>query len=271
MNTRLLVYPYKTKSKSGTQVAEALDATKIGDGYEPKAGDFVVDWGNGFHPEWEDEFKALGDKVKVLNHWKKVAISVNKIETFEHFKSAGVPHPDWTFKQEVALKWANYGSWVCCRQEIEGMDGAGLVLAKTPHQIVPAKLYTKYKPIMKEFRVYVLGDELLDVREKRRDSDLLAAGKINPDIRTTSGGWLFCQHGFTTPVDAKSVACAATKALGLDFAGVDIIQAKDDGRCYALETNTAPYIGDNTVSKLAKGILAQQQEFVKKQIAPKWW
>jgi hypothetical protein len=261
MNARLIVYPYKMGSESGKKLAAALDATRVKgqeSDYKPKNGDFIIDWGCGYPPEWANDLK--GKDIVVLNHWANICLSVNKVETFKAFKKGGVPHPEWTFHAGEAQGWLKEGHWVCCRHEVEGMDGAGLHLAKTIKEFQEAKLYTKYKPIYKEFRVYVFGDTLLDVREKRRDSDLLQQGKVNEYVRTTSGGWVFCEHGFTVPKDAPSVAIAATKALGLDFAGVDIIQAKDDGKCYALETNTAPYIGDHTVAKLAKVIFAKQKE-----------
>jgi glutathione synthase/RimK-type ligase-like ATP-grasp enzyme len=263
MNTRIVVYPYKMASESGKKVATALDALRVkaeGD-YHPKNGDIIFDWGSGYTPAWSSEIH--GKNVLLLNHWQKVCLSVNKMETFNLLRKHGVPHPEWTMDHEKAVKWAKAGDWVCCRQEIEGMDGAGLVLAKKPEEMVYAKLYTKYKQIANEYRVYVFNDTLLDVRHKRRDQELYTKGKINEYVRTTSGGWLFCEYGFTTPPDAAKVAIAAAKAIGLDFAGVDIIQAKEDGRCYVLETNTAPYIGDHTVAKLAGAILNRQKEFIK--------
>jgi hypothetical protein len=271
MQTRIVVYPYKLGSESGKKVATALDALRIkaeGD-YHPRNGDFIVGWGNGHPPIWGGELK--GKDVVFLNRPDKVALSVNKIDTFNLFKKHGVPHPDWSFHSTDAIKWFNQNHWVCCRQSVEGKDGEGLILAKTKADMVPAKLYTRYMPIAKEFRVYVFGDELLDIREKRRDTDALKAGKVNEYIRTTSGNWVYCQYGFKTPSDAREVAVAATKALGLDFAGVDIIQAKEDGKCYALETNTAPYVGDHTVSRLRDAIIKRHKEFVTKTIAPKWW
>lgn len=264
MNSRIVVYPYKLGSEGGKKIAAALDALRVkaeGD-YHPKNGDIIVNWGSGYTPQWAHEIE--GKDIVLLNHWENVCKSVNKIHTFSKLKKAGVPTPPWTESMDMAKKWLKEGHWVCCRQTVEGMDGAGLVLAKKPEDFVYAHLYTRYMPIENEFRVYVFGDDLLDIRHKRRDSEALKAGKVNEYIRTTSGNWLFCKHGFNTSKDAVAVSCAAVKALGLDFAGVDIIQAKEDGRCYVLETNTAPYVGDDTVAKLAKAILSRQKEFISK-------
>lgn len=266
MNTRLVVYPSKPGFKSAKKLTEALDAIQIKTGeestYQPKNGDFIIDYGNGYKPEWASALK--GKNIVLLNHWDNVCLSVSKTATFKRLHENGVPHPEWTFNSTQAQLWLNQGYWVCCRHNDEGKDGDGLFLAKKSSEFQHAKFYTKYKPIFKEFRVYVLGNELIDVREKRRDTDLLSAGKINPDIRTTSGGWVFCEHGFTVPKDALPVAVAANKALGLDFSGVDVIQAKEDNKCYILETNTAPYLGDHTVAKFAKAIQKLQKEFITK-------
>jgi hypothetical protein len=253
---RIFVFPYKKSSEGGKAVAEALGAKTIlskDEDFQPKNGDFIVDWGCGYKPLWS--YKLEGKDITFLNHWQAVARSVNKIDTFQRFLKNDVPHPQWTFKVEEALKWIKAGNWVCCRQEVEGMDGAGLVLARTADQLCDAKLYTRYMPIEKEFRVYVFRDEMLDIREKRRDTEALQAGKVNEYIRTTSGNWVFCQFGIKIPKDIADVSIRATKALGLDFAGVDVIQAKEDGRCYVLETNTAPYVGYNTTQKLKQAIL----------------
>ena len=264
MNTRIVVYPYKMASASGKKIASALDAIRVfaDKDYTPKNGDIIIDWGSGYRPIWAHDLK--GKNVMVLNHWDNICLSVNKIDSFNLFKKHGVPTPDWTHYESVAIKWLGEGHMVCCRQSVEGMDGAGLVLAKSVKELVPAKLYTKYKPIHKEFRVYVFGDQLLDIREKRRDSEALRAGKVNEFIRTTSGNWVFCEKGVVTPPDAAKVAAAAVKALGLDFAGVDLIQAKEDGRSYVLETNTARYIRDHTVEKFAKILQQKQKEFILK-------
>lgn len=253
---RVIVYPYKKASESGKAVAKALNAaivTAEGD-FTPKDGDLIFDWGSGYKPIWAPYLSDV-DHI-LLNHWDDVCHSVNKITSFSRMKKGGAPTPPWSENHSTALKWSADGKWVCCRQQIEGMDGAGLVLAKTAKEMVNAKLYTRFMPIHKEFRVYVFRDKMLDIREKRRDSDLLAAGKINDNIRTTSGGWVFCQNNVVIPKDIEEVSTKAVKALGLDWAGVDVIQAKEDGRCYVLETNTAPYVGYNTVSRLAKEVLA---------------
>lgn len=263
MKPRLVVYPYKMGSAGGKAIAESLKALRVhpDKDYHVQDGDYIIDWGNGYRPSWASEVKQK-DCV-LLNHWDAVSRSVNKIDSFTLLKRGGVPTPPWTTSHDQALKWSKAGHMVCCRTSVEGMDGAGLVLAKEPNDVVYANLYTRYMPIDKEFRAYVFKDRMLDLREKRRDSQALREGKVNEFIRTTSGNWVFCREHIKVPKDIEQVSVAAVKALGLDFAGVDVIQAKEDGNCYVLETNTAPYVGDITVARLSAAIQAEFAKFSK--------
>src|SRR3954468_6026532 len=136
MNTRIVILPYKIASESGKKLAEFLDAKRIKkDGeYEPRNGDLIVGWGCGYTPEWASLVK--GKKVLMLNPWDKVCLSIDKVSTFELLKKGGVPTPEWSTSIGKAVGWAKDGSWVCCRQSIDGKDGEGLVLAKEQEELV---------------------------------------------------------------------------------------------------------------------------------------
>lgn len=250
---RIVVYPYKMASESSELLADALDTFRVYPDrkYVPRPGDVIVNWGNGHRPIWANH---IDGKVKLLNHWDKICLSVNKIDSFTLFKKHGVQTPRWTRSAEVANEWLEDGHWVCCRQEVEGMDGSGLVLAKTPKELVPAKLYTRFIPQEKEFRVYIFDGKMIDVLEKRRDAEALKAGKVDENIRTETNNWVFCRTGVHPPKDCEQVASEAIKALGLTFGGVDVIQSKKDGKTYVLETNTAPGIGGTTVTRFVEAI-----------------
>lgn len=262
MKTRLVVYPFKMGSENGQKISKALDALRVypDRNYHPQDGDFIVNWGNGHQPNWASELNKKN--FTLLNNWNQVALSINKIDTLSVLADADVPVPHWTTSYAVAAKWLKAGDWVCCRQQVKGKDGEGLILAKKPAELVDAKLYTKYMEIHKEFRAYVFRDKLFDLREKRRDSEALAKGEVNEYIRTETNNWVFCQHNIVVPKDIESVAVGAVKALGLDFAGVDVIQSKANKLCYVLETNTAPYLGDVTAERLRDLIITEQKKFL---------
>lgn len=247
---RFIVYPYKIGSKSGKLIASCLDALRVyaDRDYRPKPGDFIINWGSGYTPVWKN---FVDEEVTLLNHWDNVNFSINKLETFARLKKAGVRTPEWSLHSARGVKWAEEGNWVCCRQVVEGKDGEGLVLAKSPNAVVGAKLYTKYVPILQEFRAYVVGGKMIDLMEKRRDSDLLKEGKVNQDVRTESNGWVFCHYGFNPPAGIDHQAVESIKALGLDFGGVDIILGKDR-KLYTLETNTASGVGEKSAMRFAE-------------------
>lgn len=250
MFKRFVVYPYKMGSEAGKLIAHTLGALRVFPDreYLPKPGDFIINWGNGNKPKWAWGIdKAAG----ILNRWDKVDNSINKLDTFNLLKKAGVNTVPWTTSFDKASGWAEADKWVCCRQQIEGKDGEGLVLAKGPGAVMHSPLYTQYVPIAKEFRAYVVRDKLIQVLDKRRDTELLAQGKVNEDVRTESNGWVFCQYGFHPPVGIEKLAIGAIKALGLDFGGVDIVQGKDS-KLYVLETNTAPGVGHGTAKLFAE-------------------
>lgn len=243
---RFIVFPWAMDSEPAKRLAEILGALRVygHKNYEPRKGDFIIDWGRSDAPSWADEAKAKG--CPVLNHWTNIKKSVDKVRSFEHFGKAKVQTVPWTTDQDVAKQWLKEGEWVCCRTSTTGYDGAGLVLAKKLNQIVWAPLYTKYIPSKREFRAYVFRDKIIQVFEKLPDTG------AKPDIRTDSNGWYY---EWTEHHDLdKTPAIEAIKSLGLDFGGVDLVQSTEDKKLYVLETNTAPDIYKHTARQFADEI-----------------
>jgi len=244
----IVIYPYKMGSTSGKRLADALDSIRVypDRNYVPKAHHIVVNWGNGNVPRWD------GNHFIFLNHPRKVMNAINKYRSFRLFRQGGVKHPPYTTDREVALQWLDGGSWVVCRQELEGLDGSGLVLCKSVDDLPDAKLFTKYIPSAVEFRAYVFRDQLITVFDKAKVTKKTLEEKkltFDPDIRTGGRGWVFCQNPEFVPTDLPEQAALAVKSLGLDFGGVDIVYSKEENRCYCLEVNTAPDIRETTVTK----------------------
>ena len=247
MKREIVVYPYKMKSESAILLSEALDVYRVYPDrkYVPEPTDVIINWGNGYVPRWD---KA---GLVFLNHPTKVMNAINKITSFKMFRKGKVRFPAYTTDKEMAAQWAEEGCWVVCRQELEGRDGSGLVLAKTEEALVPARLYTKFVPGTQEFRAYVWMGKLIDVFDKRRKN----IETCDPDIRTESRDWVFCKNPPFVPDDLGVQANLAIKALGLDFGGVDLIYNKEQNKSYVLEVNTAPGIYGTTVTKLRDEIL----------------
>lgn len=257
----LIVYPYKVGSKSAKLLAAELEVPIVGrdgqikgqDEFDPRANYLIVNWGSGYTPEWKPYSKR-----HVINHWDNVNLAVDKIASFKRFEEYGVKCPDFTTSMDTAMRWVREGSVVAARGKLEGRDGDGLQLIRDPYKLVRCPLYTKFVRAPTEFRVYVFDGKVIDVLEKRRDSERLAAGTVNEDIRTEQNGWVFCRwdkrgEKLEVAPDVHRQAKRAVASLGLVFGGVDVGWSREAG-AVVYEVNTAPSIFGETVRKFARCI-----------------
>jgi len=249
---RYVVYPYKMGSASGKLLARALEAKRVCPDreYSPKTVDVIVNWGSGYCPDWG----SLVKDVLLINHWRNVCYAIDKWESFSRFTAFGVSIPKVTRTRGVALEWLEDKNIVIGRAKIEGTRGDGILVMQKMSDFQNCALYTQYVAPTKEFRVYVFNGKAIDVLEKRRDSDRLAAGDINYHVRSEENGWVFCRQNVQCPPQVAPQAVLAVQALGLVFGGVDVLWNKDTGKATVLEVNTAPGIFGPTVDLLANEI-----------------
>ncbi len=241
-----VIYGYKENLKTGKKLANALNCSYHypGSGYVYNSNDLIINWGNG---------NALGipQEAKILNKPRFVNRSVNKEVTFEYLQHAGVSIPARTRVKDIAREWLEQGEIVFCRQDLEGHNGSGIVVARTQEQLVNSQLYTKYVNNDREFRVHVFKGEAIFWTEKAIASD---AGP-NPDPMIKSGddwsmGWVDAVSNHV-----KQQAVKATLALGLDFAAIDIGSDRIGNHCWVFESNTAPgAFGPVTLEKYVRAI-----------------
>lgn len=253
MAKNLVVYPYKMASKSGKLLASVLECKRVNpDGdYVPKPNDVIINWGSGHTPIWRH---ALQKKGQVINHWQNVNYAIDKAETFRRFEDCGVRYPDITASIRKAKTWLEDDEYVVGRRTLDGKDGDGIVFMKGMTDFEECRLYTKYVKKTTEYRVYVMDGAVIDCLEKRRDTDRLNAGTVDPFIRTEKNGWCFCRGNVTMPRQVGQQAIKAVEALGLVFGGVDVIFSPAIERAYVLEVNTAPSIFGPTVRLYAKAL-----------------
>lgn len=174
----------------------------------------------------------------------------DKIGNFNLLLKAKVPHVPFTTDREVAKKWQQEGHIVFARTP-GGQKGINIDVIQ-PHQELPDRpLYTRYVKNYTEFRVNVAYDKAIHVSQKRKSN----AVEVNPFIRSQSGGWDFRKPLFE-PNGLRQLAIAASKAVGLDFSGVDIIYNKFYDKLYVLEVNSAPWLNETIADKYATEIAA---------------
>ena len=245
MEQRIVVYPYKMSSEAGKSISKELNALRVypDRGYSPRSTDVIFNWGSGTIPNWYKK------GLNIINTPESVAVAINKRATFRLLRKAGVSIPFYTTDQELAMQWAERGTWVVCRNRLEGKDGEGLTLAKKWEEIIPSKIYTQFIPNKREFRAYVWMGKCFEIIDKKRKD----VSTCDPDIRCSSRGWVHCKNPKDVPQDVAVQAVLATKALGLDFSGVDILY--DGKNSHVLEVNTAPGIYGTTVTTLRDMIL----------------
>lgn len=203
-----------------------------GSKFAPRQRHIVVNWGCSRTPHW------MAPNVRIFNRPEAVAKATDKLETFKAFQQAEFTHvPEWTTEKAVAEQWIKDGFAVVCRTVLNGHSGRGIVLVDQLDGLVDAPLFTQYVKKLKEFRVHVAFNDVIDVQEKRRRSDV---GKdADSRIRNHHTGWVYCREEIVEPTDLRQVAQSALAALGLDFGAVDIIWNQKQDRCYVLEVNTA--------------------------------
>jgi len=99
-----------------------------------------------------------------------------------------------------------------------------------------AEFFVEYIPVANEYRCWVFRDSHLGTYEKH----MVRPAEYKRIGRNFKNGFAFqlVRHD-DIPRGAVEEAKKSVKALGLDFAAVDILRGKD-GKFYVLELNTAP-------------------------------
>jgi hypothetical protein len=229
---RIVLYPYNIASESATNLKES-----IGNGcikvhpdriYQVRPNDITINWGNSRMPNWGTPH---------LNNPNAVAVAVNKLDTFLSFRDhETVRVPQFTTDINEARGWLNYGGKVYCRTVLTGHGGNGIVVARTPEELVNAHLYTRGIIQKAEYRVHVFRGEVIDYNKKVVMSDRTT--DFNGDVRNHEGGFTFARN-VEQRDDVKEQAIQAVSVLGLDFGAVDIIVNAGNNLPYVLEVNTA--------------------------------
>jgi hypothetical protein len=165
--------------------------------------------------------------------------------------------PEYTTSIDTARGWfSTPNTFVYCRRTVTGFGGAGIVVAKTPEELVYAPLYTKGIVCRREYRVHVLCNNVIDTTRKARR---MAEGDSTQDcgelVRNHDANWVYQRSGFEIPEGLRELAVSAVKACGLHFGAVDIVVEKNTGNQYVLEVNTAPGICGTTVELYKSAIL----------------
>lgn len=254
---RIYVYPWDQLSKSAGAIAKGLNTQKLlrkGSKYRPQDGDVIVNWGASDIGDWlnKNPYAPEWNGVKVLN--RNVQPALDKVAFFERLKGTGLT-PAYELDRAAAEDFLRFP--ILCRTKTKGCDGAGIVIAESKLDMVPAKLFVELEPKTAEYRVHI---------GRNRDGSTSIIGvqqKFLPNghggdkrLRTTANGCYFVwtlkgeQVEAVCPPTVLAVASAAFKLFPeLDFAGADVIWNEATGKATVIEFNSAP---EMTVQSVAR-------------------
>lgn len=209
-----------------------------------KAQDIFVNWGA------KDIHVGVFHHQKILNCPENVMKAANKLTAFEYMAEGGVQTVPWCRPANKLIldDWVAKGHIIVGRTSLTGHSGHGIIIMEKGSPIQPALLYTQYIFKEREFRVHVIGGEVIDTQQKIRDPHKEV---FSWKIRSHENGFIFARNNISQSEKRDILAVAACNALGLDFGAVDIVEDKK-GAFYVLEVNTAPGLEGQTITKYAE-------------------
>ena len=208
------------------------------------------------------QFELAG--VKSINTSDSIYLAKDKFVSLMVLQSKGLPVPE-TFmvrnKQTLSKAVKALGGLPIVLKLLRGSQGIGVKLAKTPVELLAYAQYTwlldhdfivqKYYPETKgeDIRILVIGRDIIGGMKRYSHK-----GDFRSNIH--QGGW---GEKIDLSPTYKTLAKRATRALGLDIAGVDIIETKHGP--LIMEVNASP--GFEGMEKITdKNIAKEMIKFV---------
>jgi len=237
------IYPYKIGSASAKSLADGLDAKRVRvDGqYVPYRNHVVINWGSGKEPEW---LHRNTTQYRYLNRHEEVLRVGNKLLCFKDLQRWGVSIPRFTESKEEASSW---GVPIVIRHKLRGHSGDGAVYTEDVANLPDAPLYVEYKKKVREFRVHVFRERVIDVQEKKKRREV-GNDEVDYKIRNKYTGWVYCRDIDAPPPSISDDSILAVSCCGLDFGAVDVIWNNHEQKSYILEINTAPGLEGQTLT-----------------------
>lgn len=254
------LFSWNSASEGAKHLSQALGIKRLKESkslFKGASHKAVINWGRSIIENTE----IL--KCQVVNRPENVARVSNKLHFYELL--SGKFDPDllvpWTKDLKEAISWLTKpGISVFARTKLQGSGGEGIVeMSKDdPDSFVKAQLYTRYVPKSDEFRVHVMGGNVILVQRKglRQTDDQgnpVDPKTVNWKIRNLSNGFVFVRSDVRPPAEVVNAATGIFPHLGLDFYAADVIWNEKQGRAYVLEVNTAPGLSGSTIGNYVDG------------------
>jgi glutathione synthase/RimK-type ligase-like ATP-grasp enzyme len=158
----------------------------------------------------------------IINTPKAVATCIDKVATLQVMKMSGVPHIAFcTAKREIPNTWKT----IVVRPDACGHGGTSLAYANDVREAGEAQLYTEYYKHKFEFRIVVFKGRVIARLLKEEKN-----GRWNLNSMD--------KYGFDS---IDKAAIKASKALGIDYAGFDVL-SNGETKFKFIEANSGPII-----------------------------
>jgi ribosomal protein S6--L-glutamate ligase len=182
--------------------------------------------------------------LKVVNGFHSILLARSKFLTLQTLDKGGIPVPNsfWVSnKVNFEKAVADLGGYPVVVKTPASRQGQGVVLveSRVTAGFIMANLAVSTTGIL--VQEYIPPETRRDVRAFVVGGELVAAVELSPgkgDFRSNihQGG---NGRRLTPNEDLTILSLSASKALGLEIAGVDMV-IRDDGRTQVLETNYSP-------------------------------
>ena len=202
----------------------------------------ILNWGS---------TQTLPQGLIALNQPDAVRIASDQVESIQRLAELAprtVVNPD-----DVAL----LGSDRVVAKRRHGTRGSGkAVLASNgpPAERAGYDLFQEFIPERREYRVSLLSGQVASAYLKRQP-DAAAVEDLHPE-------WTF-ERMQVIPKAVAMVAKEAARRVGLDYAGIDVIEDLRTGRSYCLEANSAPGMSLDTL----ESVYARIQQTLRRRLA----
>ncbi len=215
---------------------------------EPKPS-FVLFWDKDIQLAKAMELSGL----RLFNSAESIALADDKMETALKLAAAGLPIPDTIpaptcfpgcrRNPASAEQAARILGWPLVIKENKGSFGAQVYLANNKDEAAKILahigehdcLFQRFIKISsgRDLRVTVVGGKAICAMERQSAS--------TQEFRSNIGAGGTASAKALTPLEEK-LAVDAANALGLDFAGVDILYGRDENERYICEVNSNPQL-----------------------------
>ncbi len=226
-------------ASQGAQIRIVRDAREVPAGDSPA---LILNWGS---------VQPLPQEAVALNQPEAVRVASDQVESLgrlREFAPRTVVNPG-----DLALLGSNHV--VGKRRHGSRGSGKALLPADGPQaERAGYDCFQEFIPDRREYRVSVLSGQIVSAYLKRPPE-----GATPDDLRPA---WSF-EQSQVIPRSVAAVAREGARRVGLDYAGVDVIEDLQTGRVYCLEANAAPGMSAETV----KSVYAHIQQTLRGRLA----